>query len=779
MPEIPTSPSGSRTRPARAGAESDQELVVEHEDTARGGTPGSTTDVPGAESGVREPGVREPGGPRTRTVRPSTTGSTGLLLAGRYRLEERRDRDGDSSLWDAHDTQLERAVIVRVVSGRAVPASLEGARLAASHPAPGLTRVLDTGSARATDGTMLAWIVEEHPAGERLDDLVRAAPLDTARARSVVGQVSLVLADAARGGLHHRRLTPSSVYVSGRQVVVSGLVVAAAAAGAPPADAASALAEDGRALVALLYTALTGRWPGDEDLDASGTPQPLAPLRDLAPDVPDGLDALVTSVLTGSGRDRVTPHALEEILLGGGDRDAGGAATGDAPEDAGSTRPAHVVLPDTAQLPAQGGPAPQSTSLGLDDPSGDPEPADAQPADAQPVGTGSADARPLDGAAVGGAAVAAGTGDAAVAASTGADADHGSARGARRAAREARASREPSGVEPDRSAPDGPDDPAVDGPSDDATTGAAPLGGARRGRRAALTGAAGAAGAAAGTALTRSRDVVRAAVARPPTHRGSAATSRRASNADAPAGGDAENRPTDRSVGSGSTGSLPLVETIPGGRRGGGPSHLRGPVVIGALAVVAVAVLLAAVLAFRQVPSLQSIREAVLGDDATIASTIPSSPDEGSGDGTGPNTSPVVVASVSALDPQGDGSENGEAAGNVIDGDPATSWMSETYASAALGNLKDGVGLDLELESEATVSEVEITVEGTGGEVEVRTSPDGSFGDSSTVATSSLDGATTIAVDPAVTTSHVVLWFTELPSTDDGFRIDASDVTLR
>ena len=40
-------------------------------------------------------------------------------------------------------------------------------------------------------------------------------------------------------------------------------------------------------------------------------------------------------------------------------------------------------------------------------------------------------------------------------------------------------------------------------------------------------------------------------------------------------------------------------------------------------------------------------------------------------------------------------SEKDAQAGRATDGDPGTSWTSDTYNSAAFGGLKDGVGLRL------------------------------------------------------------------------------------
>jgi hypothetical protein len=143
---------------------------------------------------------------------------------------------------------------------------------------------------------------------------------------------------------------------------------------------------------------------------------------------------------------------------------------------------------------------------------------------------------------------------------------------------------------------------------------------------------------------------------------------------------------------------------------------------------------------------------------------------------------PRGITAVHALDPLGDGTENDDKAGRAVDGDPATAWSSSTYRTAALGGLKPGVGLALDLGSDAAVSSVDLTVAGTGGTVEVRSSSTGSYDGSTVLATAPVgsgSGAPVVVRLPKpVTTRWVVLWFTSLPPADGGFRVDLSEVTV-
>ena len=56
-----------------------------------------------------------------------------------------------------------------------------------------------------------------------------------------------------------------------------------------------------------------------------------------------------------------------------------------------------------------------------------------------------------------------------------------------------------------------------------------------------------------------------------------------------------------------------------------------------------------------------------------------------------------VISAVHSFDPEGDKKENDALLGNLTDGDPATSWHTETYDAAPEFGVKSGVGLELVL----------------------------------------------------------------------------------
>lgn len=192
----------------------------------------------------------------------------GTLLGERYALDEllaRRD-GGTLEYWSARDVTLGRLVAVTVLpaTGELAPiaqAALDGARRVASVDDPRLVRVLDVGTEKG-----LAWIIEEGLSeAESLASLVAQEPLPPEEARRIVGESAAGLESARRRGLHHLYLNPHSVLrTSDGTVKVSGVGVASALEGTDDVTSAEASIIDTADLVSLLYTGLTGRWPGEE-----------------------------------------------------------------------------------------------------------------------------------------------------------------------------------------------------------------------------------------------------------------------------------------------------------------------------------------------------------------------------------------------------------------------------------------------------------------------------------------------------------------------------------
>ena len=129
---------------------------------------------------------------------------------------------------------------------------------------------------------------------------------------------------------------------------------------------------------------------------------------------------------------------------------------------------------------------------------------------------------------------------------------------------------------------------------------------------------------------------------------------------------------------------------------------------------------------------------------------------------------PLEVTAVEALDPPpGDGRESSADVGNVVDGDPATTWSTESYVTADLGG-KKGVGLQFTLAASHSVRALVVEAEAGPWSASVYVS-DTAF-DGRPVGTPAATGAdlgktARLKVSPPANAQYVLLWITSLPKT--------------
>ncbi|WP_052866237.1 protein kinase family protein [Streptomyces niger] len=225
---------------------------------------------------------------------------SGHKLARRYRLEECVTRLDGFSSWRAVDEKLRRAVGVHILPAdhpRARPV-LSAARSAALLGDPRFVQVLD-----AVEENDLVYVVHEWlPDATELTAVLASGPLEPHDAYQLVTQVSQAMAAAHREGLAHLRLTPGSVLrTSSGQYRIRGLAIMAALRGLTSEHPQRT---DTEAIGALLYAALTQRWPYENDAyGLSGLPKGVGL---IAPDqvragVHRGLSELAMRALVNDG----------------------------------------------------------------------------------------------------------------------------------------------------------------------------------------------------------------------------------------------------------------------------------------------------------------------------------------------------------------------------------------------------------------------------------------------------------------------------------------------
>lgn len=239
---------------------------------------------------------------------PPNAVELGTRLVDRYRLEAALGEAGSTSYWRAQDELLDRPVGLCLLDGTSESAAaiLSAARQAAAVTDPRFLRVLD---ASQTDSVV--YVVTEWVAGSSLADLLADGPLPPAEARSMVAEIAEALASAHEQGLAHLCLRPEQVLrMAHGQVKVAGLAVDAAVRGLTAASPEDAARRDAEGCAAILYAALTARWPSDNPSSLPPAPREngvLCTPRQVRAGVPDDLDEIASRALINRHRAGARP----------------------------------------------------------------------------------------------------------------------------------------------------------------------------------------------------------------------------------------------------------------------------------------------------------------------------------------------------------------------------------------------------------------------------------------------------------------------------------------
>ncbi len=226
------------------------------------------------------------------TVLPVRQSEVGDLLAERYRLDEHvNDDSAGRQVWRGTDVILRRpvAIVLRHPGGESATEMLSAAVAASRVVHPHIVGVYD-----AVDEGDRAYVVREWVDGRSLREVAAAGPLDVFRATALTHAVVDALAAVHATGTAHGNVHAGTVLIDR-----DGRVVLADAKGGRGASEEG----DVRAAGAVLYFALTGRWPHEAAAPAAlpdavrlGDGRLAAP-RQVRPGVPAYLDGLCRNLL--------------------------------------------------------------------------------------------------------------------------------------------------------------------------------------------------------------------------------------------------------------------------------------------------------------------------------------------------------------------------------------------------------------------------------------------------------------------------------------------------
>ena len=167
------------------------------------------------------------------------------------------------------------------------------------------------------------------------------------------------------------------------------------------------------------------------------------------------------------------------------------------------------------------------------------------------------------------------------------------------------------------------------------------------------------------------------------------------------------------------------------------------------------------------------------GPDAASPPTLALSPKDDTPGGPAPANEPVVLQRVLDFDPLGDGEEHPGRLPLLTDGDPTTAWHTEGYFDP-LPLLKEGVGLAFEVSGSPAFLELTGFSEGTAFRLMwAKSLLDVDDAGWEVIAEQHAGAATLRLPLPAHSNGVWLLWLTDLPPEEAGYRTRLAEVSFR